>query len=166
MKAPSYQEPDLRQKPRFLVGLRTHLLPLGSECCMTCAVRGWPRPRVTWFKNDQSLAGDPAVYSTDLLGVCSLVIPNVSAEDGGKYKAVAENTLGQAISTATLIVMGETLPDRGASWPGGGGGGEENQRRSSLLPSGSPQGARPLLEGWAGVRTARFSAWLSMSSVI
>ncbi|TEA42204.1 hypothetical protein DBR06_SOUSAS6810132 [Sousa chinensis] len=104
-KAPSYQEPDLRQKPRFLVGLRTHLLPLGSECCMTCAVRGWPRPRVTWFKNDQSLAGDPAVYSTDLLGVCSLVIPSVSAEDGGKYKAVAENTLGQAISTATLIVM-------------------------------------------------------------
>ncbi|XP_067585968.1 immunoglobulin-like and fibronectin type III domain-containing protein 1 isoform X3 [Pseudorca crassidens] len=105
VKAPSYQEPDLRQKPRFLVGLRTHLLPLGSECCMTCAVRGWPRPRVTWFKNDQSLAGDPAVYSTDLLGVCSLVIPSVSAEDGGKYKAVAENTLGQAISTATLIVM-------------------------------------------------------------
>ncbi|XP_059982426.1 immunoglobulin-like and fibronectin type III domain-containing protein 1 isoform X2 [Lagenorhynchus albirostris] len=105
VKAPSYQEPDLRQKPRFLVGLRTHLLPLGSECCMTCAVQGWPRPRVTWFKNDQSLAGDPAVYSTDLLGVCSLVIPSVSAEDGGKYKAVAENTLGQAISTATLIVM-------------------------------------------------------------
>uniref|UniRef100_A0A8C9AVG0 Immunoglobulin-like and fibronectin type III domain-containing protein 1 n=1 Tax=Phocoena sinus TaxID=42100 RepID=A0A8C9AVG0_PHOSS len=105
VKAPSYQEPDLRQKPRFLVGLRTHLLPLGSECCMTCAVRGCPRPRVTWFKNHQSLAGDPAVYSTDLLGVCSLVIPNVSAEDAGKYKAVAENTLGQAISTATLIVM-------------------------------------------------------------
>lgn len=144
VKAPSYKEPDLRQKPRFLVGLRTHLLPLGSECCMTCAVRGWPRPRVTWFKNDQSLAGDPAVYSTDLLGVCSLVIPNVSAEDGGKYKAVAENTLGQAISTATLIVMGETLPDRGASWRGAGGrrGEPETQlpsafRESSRGPSPS-----------------------------
>ncbi|XP_058939475.2 immunoglobulin-like and fibronectin type III domain-containing protein 1 isoform X10 [Kogia breviceps] len=105
VKAPRYQEPDLSQKPRFLVGLRTHLLPLGCECCMSCAVQGWPRPRVTWFKNDQSLAGDPAVYSTDLLGVCSLVIPSVSAEDGGKYKAVAENALGQAVSSATLIVL-------------------------------------------------------------
>uniref|UniRef100_A0A8C0HUK9 Immunoglobulin-like and fibronectin type III domain-containing protein 1 n=1 Tax=Balaenoptera musculus TaxID=9771 RepID=A0A8C0HUK9_BALMU len=105
VKAPSYQEPHLSQKPRFLVGLRPRTLPLGCECCMTCAVQGWPPPRVTWFKDDQSLAGDPAVYSTDLLGVCSLVIPSVSAEDGGKYKAVAENTLGQAVSTATLIVV-------------------------------------------------------------
>ncbi|XP_057400485.1 immunoglobulin-like and fibronectin type III domain-containing protein 1 isoform X1 [Balaenoptera acutorostrata] len=105
VKAPSYQEPHLSQKPRFLVGLRPRTLPLGCECCMTCAVQGWPLPRVTWFKNDQSLAGDPAVYSTDLLGVCSLVIPSVSAEDGGTYKAVAENTLGQAVSTATLIVV-------------------------------------------------------------
>lgn len=143
MKAPSYKEPDLRQKPRFLVGLRTHLLPLGSECCMTCAVRGWPRPRVTWFKNDQSLAGDPAVYSTDLLGVCSLVIPNVSAEDGGKYKAVAENTLGQAISTATLIVMGETLPDRGASWRGAGGAARRTRDAAPVCLQGVLKGPVP-----------------------
>eukprot|EP00070_Physeter_catodon_P037164 XP_028344058.1 immunoglobulin-like and fibronectin type III domain-containing protein 1 isoform X2 [Physeter catodon] len=117
-KAPRYQEPDLSQKPRFLVGLRAHLLPLGCECCMTCAVQGWPRPRVTWFKNDQSLAGDPTVYSTDLLGVCSLVLPSVSAEDGGKYKAVAEDTLGLAVSSATLIVMGSSSePRHTLEWP-------------------------------------------------
>ena len=131
MKAPSYQEPHLSQKPRFLVGLRPRTLPLGCECCMTCAVQGWPLPRVTWFKNDQSLAGDPAVYSTDLLGVCSLVIPSVSAEDGGTYKAVAENTLGQAVSTATLIVVGEALPDRGVSWRGGGRGGGGRRARDA-----------------------------------
>ncbi|XP_048213615.1 immunoglobulin-like and fibronectin type III domain-containing protein 1 [Perognathus longimembris pacificus] len=103
-KAPSYREPDLKQKPQFLVGLRPHLLPPGCECRMTCAVRGSPRPRVTWFKDDQSLAGSPALYSMDLLGVCSLVIPSVSPEDSGRYKAVAENPLGRAVSTATLIV--------------------------------------------------------------
>ncbi|XP_047561518.1 immunoglobulin-like and fibronectin type III domain-containing protein 1 isoform X1 [Lutra lutra] len=107
VKAPSYREPNLSQKPRFLVGLRTHLLPQGCECCMSCAVQGWPRPHVTWFKDDQSLAGNPAVYSTDVLGVCSLVIPSVSPKDSGQYKAVAENALGQAVSTATLIVTGE-----------------------------------------------------------
>ncbi|XP_043423461.1 immunoglobulin-like and fibronectin type III domain-containing protein 1 [Prionailurus bengalensis] len=105
VKAPSYREPDLSQKPRFLVGLRTHLLPEGCECCMSCAVQGWPRPSVTWFKDDQSLAGNPEVYSTDVLGVCSLIIPSVSPKDSGQYKAVAENTLGQAVSTATLIVI-------------------------------------------------------------
>lgn len=103
----SYREPDLSQKPRFLVGLRPHLLPLGTECRMTCAVQGQPRPHVSWFKNDQSLANHPAAYTTDVMGVCSLVIPSVSATDGGQYKAVAENTLGQAVSTATLIVVGE-----------------------------------------------------------
>ncbi|XP_048967911.1 immunoglobulin-like and fibronectin type III domain-containing protein 1 [Canis lupus dingo] len=106
VKAPGHREPDLSQKPRFLVGLRTHLLPQGCECCMSCAVQGWPRPHVTWFKDDQSLAGHPTAYSTDVLGVCSLVIPSVSLRDGGQYKAVAENALGQAVSTATLIVVG------------------------------------------------------------
>nr|XP_055175160.1 immunoglobulin-like and fibronectin type III domain-containing protein 1 [Nyctereutes procyonoides] len=106
VKAPGHREPDLSQKPRFLVGLRTHLLPQGCECCMSCAVQGWPRPHVTWFKDGQSLAGHPTAYSTDVLGVCSLVIPSVSLRDGGQYKAVAENALGQAVSTATLIVVG------------------------------------------------------------
>ncbi|KAM4860797.1 immunoglobulin-like and fibronectin type III domain-containing protein 1 [Thomomys bottae] len=106
VKAPRYRDPDLSQKPRFLVGLRPHLLPPGCECRMTCAVRGSPRPHVTWFKNDQSLEGSPALYSMDMLGVCSLVIPSVSPEDSGRYKAVAENPLGQAVSTATLIVTG------------------------------------------------------------
>eukprot|EP00071_Canis_lupus_P021226 XP_013970425.1 immunoglobulin-like and fibronectin type III domain-containing protein 1 isoform X1 [Canis lupus familiaris] len=106
VKVPGHREPDLSQKPRFLVGLRTHLLPQGCECCMSCAVQGWPRPHVTWFKDDQSLAGHPTAYSTDVLGVCSLVIPSVSLRDGGQYKAVAENALGQAVSTATLIVVG------------------------------------------------------------
>jgi hypothetical protein len=73
---------------------------------MTCAVQGSPRPRVTWFKNGQSLEGNPALYSTEVLGMCSLIIPSVSPKDSGKYKAVAENPLGQAVSTATLIVTG------------------------------------------------------------
>eukprot|EP00073_Rattus_norvegicus_P052087 XP_017454471.1 PREDICTED: immunoglobulin-like and fibronectin type III domain-containing protein 1 isoform X2 [Rattus norvegicus] len=104
VKSPTYREPDLSQKPRFLVGLRAHLLPQGCECRMTCAVQGSPQPQVTWFKNDQSLDSNPAMYSTDLLGVCSLIIPSVSPKDSGEYKAVAKNPLGQAISTATLIV--------------------------------------------------------------
>ncbi|XP_023390537.1 immunoglobulin-like and fibronectin type III domain-containing protein 1 [Pteropus vampyrus] len=103
-KAPGPREPNRSQKPWFLVGLRPHLLPQGCECCMSCAVRGWPRPQVTWFKDDQSLEGNPAVYSTNVLGVCSLVIPSVTPEDSGQYKVVAENTLGQAVSTTTLIV--------------------------------------------------------------
>nr|XP_020858683.1 immunoglobulin-like and fibronectin type III domain-containing protein 1 isoform X1 [Phascolarctos cinereus] len=104
VKMPNFKEPNLSQKPYFLVNLRTHLLPQGCECCMSCAVKGEPRPRVTWFKDDESLEGNPNVYSTDVLGVCSLVIPSVTPKDSGKYKAVAENKLGQAVSTATLIV--------------------------------------------------------------
>ncbi|XP_062969544.1 LOW QUALITY PROTEIN: immunoglobulin-like and fibronectin type III domain-containing protein 1 [Cynocephalus volans] len=144
VKAPSYREPDLRQKPRFLVGLRSHLLPQGCECCMSCAVQGWPQPRVTWFRNDQSLEGNPTVYSTDVLGVCSLVIPSVTPEDSGEYKAVAKNTLGQAVSTAILIVIGTGgCPDSGPDWQRDEKG---NQRHSHLPafrePSGGPSPSR------------------------
>lgn len=104
---------------------------------MTCAVQGQPRPHVSWFKNDQSLANHPAAYTTDVMGVCSLVIPSVSATDGGQYKAVAENTLGQAVTTATLIVVGEAARL-----------GLELTGRGAELPSGSA------LEGWAGARPA------------
>lgn len=128
VKAPSYREPNLSQKPRFLVGLRPHLLPQGCECCMSCAVQGWPRPHVTWFKDEQSLAGNPAVYSTDLLGVCSLIIPSVSPKDSGLYKAVAENALGQAVSMASLIVTGK----RAALAEGGREGESEAQPPTCL----------------------------------
>ncbi|XP_030897579.1 immunoglobulin-like and fibronectin type III domain-containing protein 1 [Leptonychotes weddellii] len=56
---------------------------------MSCAVHGWPRPHVTWFKDGRSLAGNAAVYSADVLGVCSLIIPSVSPKDSGRYKNLA-----------------------------------------------------------------------------
>lgn len=141
MKAPTYREPNLSQKPRFLVGLRAHLLPQGCECRMTCAVQGSPRPHVTWFKNDKSLDKNSALYSMDMLGVCSLIIPSVSLQDSGEYKAVAKNPLGQAVSTATLIVTGnDGCPDRG---PRGHGNRKESQR-SSLWPQGAPKGLSSL----------------------
>ncbi|KAG8518024.1 Immunoglobulin-like and fibronectin type III domain-containing protein 1, partial [Galemys pyrenaicus] len=128
-RAPRYWEPDLSRKPRFLVGLRAHLLPRGCQCCMSCAVGGWPRPHVTWFKNGQSLAGDPEAYSTDVLGVCSLVIPSVAPKDSSEYKAVAENKLGQAVSTATLIVTGK-----------GPGRGREGEPHRATCSRGAPGG--------------------------
>ncbi|XP_038604671.1 immunoglobulin-like and fibronectin type III domain-containing protein 1 [Tachyglossus aculeatus] len=104
VKLPVYRELNHSQKPRFLVPLRAHLLPQGCECRMSCAVCGEPRPRVSWFKDDKSLDSHPAAYWTDVLGVCSLVIPSVTPGDGGEYRAVAENRLGQAVSRAVLIV--------------------------------------------------------------
>ncbi|XFF86071.1 hypothetical protein AB1E18_012290 [Capra hircus] len=169
-RAPSYREPDLSQKPRFLVGLRPHLLPLGSECCMTCAVQGQPRPHVSWFKNDQSLANHPAAYTTDVMGVCSLVIPSVSATDGGQYKAVAENTLGQAVSTATLIVVAPS-PDIAIQPPGapprppapqGDQSGSSRRvpgcRGPRAQPGLGPEPDPPRLAGCAGPRSPSHSA--------
>lgn len=116
---------------------------------MSCAVRGWPRPHVTWFKDGQSLEGKPAVYSTNVLGVCSLVIPSVCPEDSGQYKAVAENALGQAVSTTTLIVTGKGAPP----WP-------------CACPRG-PRWVRPLRgDGWAGVRTSRSPVQLPVDSAV
>lgn len=124
---------------------------------MTCAVQGQPRPHVSWFKNDQSLANHPAAYTTDVMGVCSLVIPSVSATDGGQYKAVAENTLGQAVSTATLIVVGEAAR-LGLKLAGGRGAGRAGGGAAPAAFRGPPGRV-----GWG--QAGRFAAWLWVNSL-
>uniref|UniRef100_A0A2K5EB28 Immunoglobulin-like and fibronectin type III domain-containing protein 1 n=1 Tax=Aotus nancymaae TaxID=37293 RepID=A0A2K5EB28_AOTNA len=90
------REPDLSQKPRFC-GPRSHLLPQLRGA-------GSPRPHVTGLKKTKA-GRKPQGVQHRPAGVCSLTNPQRVPKDSGEYKAVAENTLAQAVSTATLIVI-------------------------------------------------------------
>ncbi|XP_052454802.1 immunoglobulin-like and fibronectin type III domain-containing protein 1 [Carassius gibelio] len=91
--------------PIFTVLLKTHTMPEKYECFMSCAVKGYPTPHVTWYHNNVSLNTDTNYYITNTCGVCSMLILRVGAKDNGEYRVVAENSLGRAECSAQLTIL-------------------------------------------------------------
>uniref|UniRef100_A0A3P9PAA5 Immunoglobulin-like and fibronectin type III domain-containing protein 1 n=1 Tax=Poecilia reticulata TaxID=8081 RepID=A0A3P9PAA5_POERE len=81
--------------------------PEGYECYMSCAVKGDPAPRVTWYYNNISLNTNTNYHITNVCGVCSLLILRVGPKDHGEYRVIIENKLGNAESSMTLNVRGK-----------------------------------------------------------
>ncbi|XP_054837158.1 immunoglobulin-like and fibronectin type III domain-containing protein 1 [Eublepharis macularius] len=109
VRLPRYKGVNQNQPPRFLVQLKPHIVTLGFDCHMSCAVTGYPVPQITWYKDGKSLSQDPSFFSKNDFGVCSLVIPGVTPSDEGEYKVVANNALGQAVSKAIVTIKESTF---------------------------------------------------------
>ncbi|XP_068449723.1 immunoglobulin-like and fibronectin type III domain-containing protein 1 [Clinocottus analis] len=101
---PERKSLDLQSPPSFIVPLKARTAPQGYESYMSCAVRGDPAPRVTWYHNNISLNTNTNYHITNVCGVCSLLILTVGPRDNGEYKVVIENKLGTAESSMTLVV--------------------------------------------------------------
>ncbi|XP_068598129.1 immunoglobulin-like and fibronectin type III domain-containing protein 1 [Brachionichthys hirsutus] len=97
---------DLQSSPSFIVPLKMRTAPRGYECCMSCAVKGDPAPRVTWYHNNTALNTNTNYHITSVCGVCSMLILRVGPNDAGEYKVLIENKLGTAKSAMTLNVKG------------------------------------------------------------
>ncbi|CAL8275764.1 unnamed protein product [Boreogadus saida] len=102
---PTRKDSDRRCAPSFMVPLKCHTAPKGYECYMSCAVKGNPKPRVTWYRNNVSLNTNTNYYISDICGVCSMLILRVTPKDVGEYTILAENALGRAECSTTLIVI-------------------------------------------------------------
>ncbi|MED6272364.1 hypothetical protein CHARACLAT_029512 [Characodon lateralis] len=81
-----------------------HQSPQSYECHSSCAVTGYPRPHVTWYKNNVSLNTNTNYYITNTCGVCSMLILNVGPKDSGDYTVVAENSLDRVECSTKLFV--------------------------------------------------------------
>ncbi|XP_073781636.1 myomesin-3 [Danio rerio] len=98
---------DLSLKaPDFSVPLRPHTVWCGMDVKLSCSVQGFPDPSITWFKDDVPLQPPlPWNYRiSSRFGLHILEIRRCSAEDAGEYKVIARSSLGEAASSATLIV--------------------------------------------------------------
>uniref|UniRef100_A0A8C6LQS8 Immunoglobulin like and fibronectin type III domain containing 1, tandem duplicate 2 n=1 Tax=Nothobranchius furzeri TaxID=105023 RepID=A0A8C6LQS8_NOTFU len=102
------KEKDFESPPSFIVPLKRHTAPQGYECYMSCAVKGNPTPRVTWYRNSMSLNTNTDYLITNVCGVCSLLVLRVGLKDNGDYKVLIENKLGTAESSMTLNVRGKS----------------------------------------------------------
>ncbi|NXD13479.1 IGFN1 protein, partial [Nothocercus nigrocapillus] len=106
VKQREYRGVNQNQPPRFLVQLKPRVVTVGTECQMSCAVTGYPQPKITWYKDGRDLSKDPTYLHKNVFGVCSLMILGVVKNDEGEYMVEASNDLGRAFSKASLTVKG------------------------------------------------------------
>ncbi|KAJ8395357.1 hypothetical protein AAFF_G00033420 [Aldrovandia affinis] len=95
---------NFERPPKFMIPLKLHTAPEGYECYMTCAVRGDPAPRITWYRDNISINTNTNYLITNTCGVCSMLILRVGTKDMGEYKITAENPLGRAECSTKLAV--------------------------------------------------------------
>ncbi|KAG7455294.1 hypothetical protein MATL_G00255020 [Megalops atlanticus] len=90
-----------------------HVTPGAPLAKMQVKVKGYPRPRVYWFKDGQPLRPSDRILVLEEKSLHSLEILEVTREDMGEYSAYISNAAGSAYSSARLLVLapGEHLPD-------------------------------------------------------
>uniref|UniRef100_A0A9L0TTA3 Myosin-binding protein C, fast-type n=1 Tax=Equus caballus TaxID=9796 RepID=A0A9L0TTA3_HORSE len=99
-----YKEHDFRMAPRFLTPLPDRVVVAGYAAALNCAVRGHPKPKVVWMKNNMEIREDPKFLMTNYQGVLTLNIRRPSPFDAGTYSCRAVNELGEALAECKLEV--------------------------------------------------------------
>ncbi|XP_061695247.1 obscurin isoform X3 [Syngnathoides biaculeatus] len=101
------------QMPQVVEELHdVHASPGSPMAKMQLRVKGFPKPRVYWFKDGHPLRASERISLLAQQDVHSLEILEVKKEDMAEYSAYISNAAGSAYSSARLIVLnpGEILP--------------------------------------------------------
>lgn len=85
--------------PVFIRKLRKAAVGTGCDIRLRVSVSGYPKPSLTWYRNNKLL---PASETQDSGG---LWIRDCHTTDAGLYTCVAANELGEASCSALLAVM-------------------------------------------------------------
>ncbi|XP_041040413.1 obscurin isoform X3 [Carcharodon carcharias] len=103
------------QLPQIIEELHDVFVTVGAPIVkLQIKIKGYPIPRVYWFKNGKPLRATDAILMTDNKGDHSLEILNVSKETGGEYAAYISNSSGSAYTSAIIHVQspGEEIEKR------------------------------------------------------
>ncbi|XP_059915358.1 myosin binding protein Ha isoform X2 [Gadus macrocephalus] len=99
-----FKEHDFNEAPKFTAPLSDRAATVGYSTKLLCAVRGSPKPKVEWLKNQMVIGDDPKYRQISNQGVCSLEIRKPCTYDGGVYTCRAKNEQGTATVSCKLEV--------------------------------------------------------------
>lgn len=85
-------------KPSFLRPMKSKNIPSGTAAVLDCIISGNPRPRITWYKENEPMKSSKRIMLSDQM----LVIHEFTAGDVGSYTCHAANHLGSASQSARL----------------------------------------------------------------
>lgn len=101
VEKPCFDEEETRMKPCFMTKPEAVVVTEGSKARFCCRVIGYPKPRVMWLFNGQTVVnGSRRKLFFD--GMWHLEIPK--CEEGGKIEVIARNQCGEAYATTSLRV--------------------------------------------------------------
>ncbi|XP_020940875.1 myosin-binding protein C, cardiac-type isoform X2 [Sus scrofa] len=106
---PSYKALDFSEAPSFTRPLVNRSVIAGYNTTLCCAVRGSPKPQISWFKNGLDLGKDARFRMFSKQGVLTLEIRKPCPFDGGVYVCRATNLQGEAQCECRLEVRAATL---------------------------------------------------------
>uniref|UniRef100_A0A671K589 Myosin-binding protein H n=1 Tax=Sinocyclocheilus anshuiensis TaxID=1608454 RepID=A0A671K589_9TELE len=110
-KPPEYKEHDFSQAPKFTTTLADRCTTVGYNAKLLCSVRGFPKPKIEWMKNQMIIGDDPKFRQINNQGICSLEIRKPGNFDGGVYTCRAKNEHGEALVTCKLEVKQPVIAD-------------------------------------------------------
>uniref|UniRef100_A0A3Q3D9D6 Myosin binding protein Ca n=1 Tax=Hippocampus comes TaxID=109280 RepID=A0A3Q3D9D6_HIPCM len=105
---PPFKEKDQSACPKFTAPLVDRSVVAGYTTAISCAVRGYPKPKIIWMKNKMIIGEDPKFLMQNNQGVLTLNIRKPSLYDGGRYSCKAINALGEDEVECKLEVRGRT----------------------------------------------------------
>lgn len=93
----------------FIKPLVPQIIPEGEVAFLEAEVTSKPEADFTWFRHGQKITADEEleVQITSGDNKSSLVLGELFEDDSGDYTVTAQNPIGRASSTATLLVEGE-----------------------------------------------------------
>uniref|UniRef100_A0A3Q3F018 Myosin-binding protein H n=1 Tax=Labrus bergylta TaxID=56723 RepID=A0A3Q3F018_9LABR len=103
-KPPEYPEHDFSEAPKFTTSLSDRAATVGYTTKLLCSVRGSPKPKIEWLKNQMVIGDDPKFRKLSNQGICSLEIRKPCSFDGGIYTCRAKNAQGEATVSCKLEV--------------------------------------------------------------
>ncbi|XP_048644741.1 myosin-binding protein C, cardiac-type isoform X4 [Marmota marmota marmota] len=101
---PKYKALDFSEAPSFTHPLANRSVIAGYNTVLCCAVRGSPKPKISWFKNGLDLGEDARFRMFSKQGVLTLEIRKPCPFDGGVYVCRATNLQGEAQCECRLEV--------------------------------------------------------------
>ncbi|XP_030278902.1 myosin binding protein Ha isoform X4 [Sparus aurata] len=110
-KPPEYQEHDFSEAPKFTTPLSDRAATVGYTTKLLCSVRGCPKPKIEWLKNQMIIGDDPKFRQISNQGICSLEIRKPCSFDGGVYTCRAKNAQGEATVSCKLEVKQIIVPE-------------------------------------------------------
>ncbi|KAM9764720.1 myosin-binding protein C, cardiac-type [Menidia menidia] len=103
-KSPTYKEHDFSEPPKFTHPLVSRSIIAGYSATLSCAVRGIPKPKVTWYKNKMDISNEAKYRMLSKQGVLTLEIRKPCPFDGGVYMCKAVNDSGEDVVECKLEV--------------------------------------------------------------
>ncbi|KAM5248409.1 myosin-binding protein C, cardiac-type [Ctenodactylus gundi] len=157
---PIFKALDFSEAPSFTQPLASRSVIAGYTAVLCCAVRGNPKPKISWFKNGLDLGADARIRTFSKQGVLTLEIRRPCPFDGGVYVCRATNLQGEAQCECRLEVRGLAIKELGVTgslyhkccW----------MPAMSQEPGGEPEMPLPrCARDWAEARTPRLHVMTS-----